>query len=380
MVMDQKTGVWALHVWCRSVCEGYPGLNISNMSSSWRDGVGFCALIHRHRPDILDWDLVDHDNWRSNCSLAFTTAEEHLGIPALLDVDDVVLHPSPDRLSILTYISLFYHKLAHPGSDSGISSPSSSDSEAESPEVRGAILSLMDGRRVRSVSCQERSNIIRGHRQAQQFPLLEKENPFRTQVQLARQREDEDEHNKSPADQVKRSSGSSFSGERSSAKVNFRKKKENKYGRPRMVQSMFVESNKDFKVNDWTNLPPCNQNPTLSITAIPRPYKNSETQHSVSLLSKTQSYLQERRRRSQSQPPEKRQGKKFEFLSTAVYQDQPWEVKQSDKKKGFNVGKGDDSKVVKDQCYPKKYSGQNYISFQESFELFHTKTYLQTLL
>merc|ERR1719427_1378695 len=108
---------------------------------------------------------------------------------------------------------------------------------------------------------------------------------------------------------------------------------------------MFVESNRDFKVNDWISLPSCNQNRTLSITAIPKPYKNSATQNSVSLLSKTQTYLQDRRTRSRSQPPEKRQGKKFEFLSTAVYQDQPWALHQSAMNKGFNGGEGDDLKV-----------------------------------
>ena len=103
-------------------------------------------------------------------------------------MEDVVSHPSPDRLSILTYISQFYHKLAHSGPDSGISSlsqsPASSDSEAESLRVssfsaerRGAILSLMDGRRVRSVSCHARR---RGRSDGRRppSPPIEQENPF----------------------------------------------------------------------------------------------------------------------------------------------------------------------------------------------------------
>ena len=97
-----------------------------------------------------------------NCNLAFAIAESSLGIPSLLDVEDVVNHRSPDRLSILTYISQFYHKFSNSGPDSGISSlsqsPASSDGEAESSGVssssaerRGAILS----RKICVMSCKE---------------------------------------------------------------------------------------------------------------------------------------------------------------------------------------------------------------------------------
>ena len=91
-------------------------------------------------------------------------------------------------MSILTYISQFCQKLAFSKPDSGISSlsesPASSDSEVESfgvssssAERRGAILSLMDGRRVRSVSCHARRR-GRSEGRSPASPPIEKENPF----------------------------------------------------------------------------------------------------------------------------------------------------------------------------------------------------------
>jgi hypothetical protein len=63
--------------------------------------------------------------------------------------------------------------------------------------------------------------------------------------------------------------------------------------------------------------------PSLTTTAIPKPFKNVETQNSVSILSKTDTYLQERNRRSNSQPPEKRVRQKLEFLSTSRFSSLP---------------------------------------------------------
>jgi len=103
-------GIRALEEWCRRAVHGYPGVHVSDMSSSWKDGRAFCALIHRHRPDLLDFDSLDSKDWSGNCALAFGVAERELGIPALLDVEDLVQVSSPDKFSVMTYLAQFYHK------------------------------------------------------------------------------------------------------------------------------------------------------------------------------------------------------------------------------------------------------------------------------
>ena len=84
-------------------------MSVKEFTFSWQDGLAFCALIHRHRPDLLDFDSLNKKNKKENIELAFDIAEKHLGITKLLDVEDLTEIVKPDERSVMTYVALYFH-------------------------------------------------------------------------------------------------------------------------------------------------------------------------------------------------------------------------------------------------------------------------------
>ena len=78
----------------------------NHLSLTW---IRSCALLHRHRPDLLDWNKLDKSDPHACTKLAFTLAERHLNIPQLLEVADICDVARPDERSVMTYIAQYFH-------------------------------------------------------------------------------------------------------------------------------------------------------------------------------------------------------------------------------------------------------------------------------
>ena len=68
-----------------------------------------CALLDIHRPDLIDYEQLDKKDHRGNMQLAFDIASKEIGIPDLLDVEDVCDVAKPDERSLMTYIAYWFH-------------------------------------------------------------------------------------------------------------------------------------------------------------------------------------------------------------------------------------------------------------------------------
>uniref|UniRef100_A0A3Q3L8E7 Plectin n=1 Tax=Mastacembelus armatus TaxID=205130 RepID=A0A3Q3L8E7_9TELE len=104
---DDMTAKEKLLLWSQRMVEGYQGLRCDNFTTSWRDGKLFNAIIHKHRPTLIDMSQVYRQSNQENLEQAFSVAERELGATRLLDPEDVDV-PHPDEKSIITYVSSLY--------------------------------------------------------------------------------------------------------------------------------------------------------------------------------------------------------------------------------------------------------------------------------
>lgn len=93
----------SLLVWCREVTKNYRGVKITNFTTSWRNGLAFCALLHHFRPDFIDYKALNPQDIKENNKKAYDGFAS-LGISRLLEPADMVLLAIPDKLTVMTYL------------------------------------------------------------------------------------------------------------------------------------------------------------------------------------------------------------------------------------------------------------------------------------
>ncbi|XP_030111127.1 F-actin-monooxygenase MICAL3 isoform X21 [Mus musculus] len=94
--------------WCQRQTEGYSGVNVTDLTMSWKSGLALCAIIHRYRPDLIDFDSLDEQNVEKNNQLAFDIAEKELGISPIMTGKEMASVGEPDKLSMVMYLTQFY--------------------------------------------------------------------------------------------------------------------------------------------------------------------------------------------------------------------------------------------------------------------------------
>uniref|UniRef100_A0A6G1SQG5 Spectrin beta chain n=1 Tax=Aceria tosichella TaxID=561515 RepID=A0A6G1SQG5_9ACAR len=105
---ETKSAKDALLLWAQMKTAGYNNVNVRNFTSSWKDGLAFNAIIHKHRPDLIQYEKLNKSEPIKNLNNAFQVAEEKLGLARLLDAEDVWTD-NPDEKSIITYVVTYYH-------------------------------------------------------------------------------------------------------------------------------------------------------------------------------------------------------------------------------------------------------------------------------
>lgn len=88
IVVGQEPNVTAREAllrWARRSTARYPGVRVTDFTCSWRDGLAFSALLHRNRPDLVDWRTARASQPRERLDRVFYVAEREYGVTRLLD-------------------------------------------------------------------------------------------------------------------------------------------------------------------------------------------------------------------------------------------------------------------------------------------------------
>ncbi|XP_055789928.1 protein-methionine sulfoxide oxidase mical3a-like isoform X11 [Salvelinus fontinalis] len=120
--------------WCQRQTEGYRKVSVTDLTMSWKSGMALCSLIHRYRPDLIDFDSLDERDQQKNNQLGFDVAEREFGISPCMTGKEMSQVSEPDKLSMVMYLSQFYEMFKD------TVPPGAGDNQNMSPEEKAALI------------------------------------------------------------------------------------------------------------------------------------------------------------------------------------------------------------------------------------------------
>ncbi|XP_070986007.1 F-actin-monooxygenase mical2b-like isoform X5 [Oncorhynchus clarkii lewisi] len=97
-----------LLTWCQKQTEGYRNVNVTDLTTSWQSGLALCALIHRFRSHLIEFDSLNEEDSANNLQLACDLAEREFGIRPFATGKEMAAGQEPDKTGMVTYLSKFY--------------------------------------------------------------------------------------------------------------------------------------------------------------------------------------------------------------------------------------------------------------------------------
>ncbi|XP_017554434.1 protein-methionine sulfoxide oxidase mical3b isoform X2 [Pygocentrus nattereri] len=117
--------------WCQEQTEGYRSVCVTDLTTSWKNGLALCALIHRYRPDLIDYDCLEESEAEVNWQLGLDIAEREFGVSPIMTIQELSMLEESDSLCMVMYLSQLHDLLKD----------TAPLSESLSPEERAALLS-----------------------------------------------------------------------------------------------------------------------------------------------------------------------------------------------------------------------------------------------
>ncbi|KAK5602267.1 Protein-methionine sulfoxide oxidase mical2b [Crenichthys baileyi] len=136
-----------LLTWCQNQTQGYRGVDVNNLTSSWRNGLALCALIHRQKPELIEFDSLNGEDVARNNQLAFDVAEQEFGIQPVTTGKEMAARVEPDKLLMVLYLSKFFEAFRKSSLNNNVSKEPDENGEECPPKTNHTLENLAPPRK-----------------------------------------------------------------------------------------------------------------------------------------------------------------------------------------------------------------------------------------